>query len=456
MRLSLDLVWVCCLLPALIPGQEEEERSLVQPAEAQFTTSPKQEIVNEGMDIRLPCFVEHMADYVLVWKFGETVLSVGEKVVLREKVIEYKNRLRVEKGENGNWLVVSGAREEDSGNYICMVSAFILKTLEHRVMVRSRPRVEVEREREVVLEGSNISVVCNVKAGQPLPELTWLNSKGELLSSGPNLVINKVTRDRAGVYMCRGDNGFNSEGGLARLELVVEFSPILEEEETIHSSQGLPVTLNCPVEASPEAVVTWTREGQELSPPLHDMIPPEDGLYTMTVTPSLADTENSQDISFSCTATNTRGNATKTFLVTSRPSKPVFTSSPNSSSTDKISLEWTLVTGLALESCQLEVLGPKSFILNETILSDSPLIEGPETDTGKYTAKYSLGPDLMAGSQYQVRVLGTNSHGQGPGSEWFVVTTATVSASSSSSSSSFLLPVILVLMTYLVRLCNLL
>jgi len=297
--------------------------------------------------------------------------------------------------------------------------------------------------------------VCNVKAGQPLPELTWLNSQGELLSSGPNLVLNEVTRDRAGVYMCRGDNGFSSEGGLARLELVVEFSPILEEEEVIHSSQGLPVILNCHVEASPEAVVTWSREGQELSPPLDDMIPPEDGLYTMTVTPSLADTDNSQDIYFSCSATNTRGNATKTFLVTSRPSKPVFTSSPNSSSSDKISLEWTLVTGLALESCQLEVLGPKSFILNETILSDSLLIEGPEIATGKYTGSYSLGPDLMAGSQYQVRVLGTNSHGQGPGSEWFVVTTAAVSASPSSSSSS-LLPVIFVFVTYLVRLCNLL
>lgn len=432
MRLSLGLVCVC-LLPASVPGQEEEEGALIQPAEAQFTTSPKQEMVNEGGDIRLPCFVEHMADYVLVWKFGETILSVGEKV------IEDKSRLRVEKRENGNWLVVSGAREEDSGRYICMVSAFILKSLEHRVMVRSRPRVEVGREREVVLEGSDLSVVCTVKAGSPLPELTWLDSEGGLLSSGPSLVLTGVTRQMAGVYMCRGDNGFSSEGGLARLEVVVEFGPVLDEREIIHSSQGLPVTLHCSVEAFPDALVTWSRDGEELSP-LHHTITSEGGLHTLAVKPPVADTEDAQDISFSCHATNTRGNATKTFLVTSRPGQPVFTSSPNSSSSDSILLEWTLVTSLALESCQLEVLGPKSFTLNETLSSGGSVISGPESEE-KYTGRYTLGPGLVEGGQYRARVLGTNSHGEGPESEWFVVTTPSVSASPSSACS--ILPVIL-------------
>jgi len=288
--------------------------------------------------------------------------------------------------------------------------------------------VEVGREREVVVEGGNLSAVCSVKGGQPLPELTWLGTEGELLSAGPSLVLTGVTRDRAGVYQCRGDNGYSSEGGLARLELVVEYSPVVEEEETIHSSQGKPVILHCPVEASPEATVTWSREGEEIFP---DQSSNTEGVHTLTVNPALADMETPQDIQFTCTATNTRGTNTKTFLVTSKPGQPTFTSSPHSSSEDTIHLEWRLVTDLALESCHLEVTGPETFTLNQTISSSSLSISGPQGE-GVYTGTYTLGPGLREGSQYMVRVHGTNSHGQGPWSQWFVVTTATVSASSPS------------------------
>jgi len=239
--------------------------------------------------------------------------------------------------------------------------------------------------------------------------------------------------------MCRGDNGFSSEGGLARLEVVVEFGPVLEEREIIHSSQGLPVTLHCFVEAVPEALVTWSMEGEELSP-LHHTITREGGLHTLAVVPPVADTKDAQDISFSCQATNTRGNATKTFLVTSKPGQPVFTSSPNSSSSDSILLEWTVVTSLALESCQLVVLGPKSFTLNETLNSEGSFISGPESK-GEYTGRYTLGPGLVEGGNYRARVRGTNSHGQGPESEWFVVTLPSVSVSPSSTCSIW--PVIL-------------
>merc|ERR1711890_184749 len=210
-----------------------------------------------------------------------------------------------------------------------------------------------------------------------------------------------------------------------------EYSPIVEqEEETIHSSQGKPVILHCPVEASPEATVTWSREGEEISP-LEDQSTSTEGVHTLTVNPALADSETPQDTEFSCTATNTRGTNTKTFLVTSKPGQPTFTSSPHSSSEDTIHLEWRLVTDLALESCHLEVTGPESFTLNKTISFSSLSISGPQGE-GVYTGTYTLGPGLREGSQYMVRVHGTNSHGQGPLSQWFVVTTATVSASSPS------------------------
>merc|ERR1712226_256208 len=47
----------------------------------------------------------------------------------------------------------------------------------------------------------------------------------------------------------------------------------------------------------------------------------------------------------------------------------------------------------------------------------------------------TLGPGLVEGGNYRARVRGTNSHGQGPESEWFVVTLPSVSVSPSSTCS---------------------
>ena len=63
-------------------------------------------MVNAGGEFRLPCFLETMSDYVLVWKFSgsgqtDTILSVDQKVIDREE----GGRVRVEKEDSGNWLV---------------------------------------------------------------------------------------------------------------------------------------------------------------------------------------------------------------------------------------------------------------------------------------------------------------------------------------------------------------
>ena len=57
-------------------------------------------MVNAGGEFRLPCFLETMSDYVLVWKFSgsgqtDTILSVDQKVIDREE----GGRVRVEKEE---------------------------------------------------------------------------------------------------------------------------------------------------------------------------------------------------------------------------------------------------------------------------------------------------------------------------------------------------------------------
>ena len=69
--------WLCwaAFLPSLQGEGGQVQDSLEgegagRPLEAFFTTQPRQEMVNEGGEIRLPCFVEDWGDFVLVWKFA--------------------------------------------------------------------------------------------------------------------------------------------------------------------------------------------------------------------------------------------------------------------------------------------------------------------------------------------------------------------------------------------------
>ena len=106
------ILFVALLYPT--PSSSDEDRvldnkleeELEDPVEAVFITQSKQEMVNAGGEFRLPCFLETMSDYVLVWKFSgsgqtDTILSVDQKVIDREE----GGRVRVEKEDSGNWLV---------------------------------------------------------------------------------------------------------------------------------------------------------------------------------------------------------------------------------------------------------------------------------------------------------------------------------------------------------------
>ena len=126
-----------------------------------FVTRPKQEMVNVGAELRLPCFLETMFDYVLIWKFSssggqtDTILSVGQRVIDRG------GRVNVEREGEGNWLVVSQVEVEDSGTYTCIVSAFQPKSVEHQVIVHSR-QPEFAVEQDVVKGGQKVNMLDHV------------------------------------------------------------------------------------------------------------------------------------------------------------------------------------------------------------------------------------------------------------------------------------------------------
>ena len=89
-------------------------------------------MVNEGSTIRLPCVVDKLEGFVLLWKRGNEILAVGEQVITQDN----KRRLKLINEADGAFLVISNAEEKDAGKYVCQISTYKPRELEHTVKIR--------------------------------------------------------------------------------------------------------------------------------------------------------------------------------------------------------------------------------------------------------------------------------------------------------------------------------
>merc|ERR1712038_1636492 len=101
-----------------------------------FQTSGQNMLVNEGSTIKLPCIVNRLEGFVLLWKKGEDFVAVGDRIVNPTDP-----RLQLIKETNGNTLVISLAEEEDAGEYVCQVSTYKPIEIKRSVQIRVKPEV---------------------------------------------------------------------------------------------------------------------------------------------------------------------------------------------------------------------------------------------------------------------------------------------------------------------------
>ena len=98
-----------------------------------FVSTSKTIMVNEGDTIKLPCTVDKLENFVIIWKKGSEILAVGDKPFDGKDV-----RIKIDNKINGNILVISLAESWDGGEYTCQVSALDTLELKHTVTVRGR------------------------------------------------------------------------------------------------------------------------------------------------------------------------------------------------------------------------------------------------------------------------------------------------------------------------------
>merc|ERR550517_498510 len=73
-------------------------------------TGPTEEqnvLVNEGDNIRLPCIVDRLEGFVMLWKRGKDIITVASQII--------DKRVRLDMVKNGNYLIIGQSTLEDAG-----------------------------------------------------------------------------------------------------------------------------------------------------------------------------------------------------------------------------------------------------------------------------------------------------------------------------------------------------
>ncbi|XP_014088353.2 uncharacterized protein [Bactrocera oleae] len=128
----------------------------------------------------------------------------------------------------------------------------------------------------IVEEGKTLNLSC-AASGNPMPHIEWRRDDGRTINingvemssvSGPYLKFTNITRHQMAAYTCYADNGLVPVANATFL-IQVHFSPMIAVyRQMIYAEYGQSATLECMVEAFPEAIKYWERayDGKTLDP----------------------------------------------------------------------------------------------------------------------------------------------------------------------------------------------
>lgn len=142
---------------------------------------------------------------------------------------------------------------------------FNCETLTIVICLSDAPRVEVGPFNPLmVLEGSDATMACSVRANPPITTIEWYKDN-KIISRHHNHTIINVGPSDSGIYSCVANNGVKKINEhiqrSGRLELSVQYAPIVNLAPNMEANAGESVKITCNVNSEPPAYsIVWTRE----------------------------------------------------------------------------------------------------------------------------------------------------------------------------------------------------
>ncbi|OPJ77524.1 hemicentin-1 isoform B [Patagioenas fasciata monilis] len=213
--------------------------------EAQYTAT-------EGSRAVLSCVAEGIPTPTITWK--------KDNMLLTEIAGKYQ---AVPDGD----LILDNVVPEDSGSYTCVAhSAAGEDTHAVTLIVHVLPAF-TELPGDVALtKGEQLRLTCKA-TGIPVPKITWtfnnniIPAQYDDVNGHSELVIERVSKDDSGTYVCRAEN---TVGSIKAIGFVyVKEPPVFKGD--YHSSRIEPLggnaMLNCEVRGDPPPTIQWSKKG---------------------------------------------------------------------------------------------------------------------------------------------------------------------------------------------------
>lgn len=314
--------------------------------EEELISKPLPRIISQGETIRaaygervqLPCHVQQIGSYVLVWQKGNDVLTA------RNIMVSPDRRFKLQPDHT---LELKNIKPSDGGDYTCKISVLgdpILITHTLEILLPPTIRADPPDGNYVVKKGRKVELKC-VASGNPDPTITWTR-QNNLLPSGEkslvakSLVIESVDRHEAGIYICEAKNGVGHKSATASIKLQVLYPPEIElETDRVHSGENKEAHLTCIIHGNPNPTVRWYKNSMLLEETNTVRMESRSNRHTLI----LSSIRSGLDFgNYSCVAENTLGTFKKHIEVHGRPTPAVFRSSPDAGGRSAYQLLWTV------------------------------------------------------------------------------------------------------------------
>ncbi|KAK7872442.1 hypothetical protein R5R35_014242 [Gryllus longicercus] len=366
-----------------------------------------------GDTLVLPCEVEDLGSYVLLWRRGAAVLTAASLMVTRD------GRFRLVDGYN---LEIRGVRPTDAGDYVCQVSEADGRDQIHTVEILVPPSIRVSPGggRLQARKGASVTLECKA-AGNPVPAVVWTRADAALPSGEPalegfSLTLERVDRHQAGLYRCTASNGVGSPAHLD-VRLDVLYAPEIEVERSwVHSGEGYEAQLVCIVHGQPPPELMWYKDELAVEPSPRRLVESRGSRHALTV----RDVQGADFGNYSCVADNSLGRAKKHMELSGRPGPAEFLSAPFSPAADSYNLTWVVESYPPLEEVRLLY---RRLLVNDSHMAfpgswHDVILTPRNTDTFTHVMSYTI-RGLPRASMFEAIVQAKNRYGWNEVSDMF-------------------------------------
>ncbi|XP_073530329.1 peroxidasin homolog isoform X1 [Phyllobates terribilis] len=254
------------------------------PARPSFVIQPQNTEVLVGEGVTLECSAAGQPQPRITWTRGDrTPIPTDPRITITPS----------------GGLYIQEVNQEDAGEYTCFATNTV-DTIHYTayIIVQAIPQFTVVPQDRNVFEGHNVDFHCEAQ-GNPQPVIAWtkggnqlsVDRRHQVLPSGTLRILRVALHDQ-GQYECQAVNIVGSKSTSAHLMVQARVTPVFATVPNDMTAEvGTEVRIPCSSQGDPLPVITWNKDGIQvtesgkfhISPngylAIHDVGPADQGRY---------------------------------------------------------------------------------------------------------------------------------------------------------------------------------